>query len=80
MKLRPKIAPELIDDRVHLMGSMHQLSLSTACGAEMQPGEHEWDNHVNYWGKIGVRVRRPFTTVTFDPSKVTCRRKGCKQP
>lgn len=67
------------DDKVHLLGSLHPMSLSTACGARMQPSDEGWSNEVNYWGKTGIRVERPFTTVTLDPSKVTCRRKGCKQ-
>ena len=71
------------DDRVHLIGHLHGCSLSTACGAMMQPyskgGRDGWTNEVNYWGKIGIRIERSFTTITLDPSKVTCRRKGCKQ-
>lgn len=75
-KLMPE---ELIDNRIHLIGSIHMIALSTACGAVMQPGGGQWDNEINYWGKIGVRKSRPFTTITLDHSKVTCRRKGCKQ-
>lgn len=75
---------QTFDDRVHLIGRLHLCSLSTACGAVMQPqsaggGHDSWSNKVNYWGKTGIRVERPFTTITLDPSKVTCRRKGCKQ-
>lgn len=79
---KPLMPRDLIDDRVHLIGSLHMIGLSTACGAMMQPGackgRQYWDNEVNYWGKRGIRRERPFTTITLDPSKVTCRRKGCK--
>lgn len=73
-----KIKSELIDDRVHLMGSIGTCCIRAACGAVMQPTSSEWTNEVNYWGKTGIRKERPFTTLTLDPSKVTCKREGCK--
>lgn len=78
-KVKPLMKKELMDDRVHLLGAIHMCSLSSACGAVMQPGTDSWDNEVNYWGKIGIRKERPFTTLTLDRAKVTCRRQGCKQ-
>jgi len=70
---------ELFDNRVHLLaGVFGHAVIGTACGARMQSGEDGWDNEVNYWGGVGVRQERPFTTVTLDPSKVTCKRKGCR--
>ena len=73
------IAKDLIDEQVHLIGNIGTCALTTACGAVMQPGDGQWDNEVNYWGKTGIRKERPFTTVTLDRSKVTCQRKGCKE-
>lgn len=70
-----------IDDRVHLLGAIvgHAV-IGTACGARMQQSATGgWHSDVNYWGTTGIRKERPFTTITLDPSKVTCRRKGCKQ-
>jgi hypothetical protein len=67
------------DDKVHLLEAVGVCSLRTACGAAMQPHSDGWSNEVNYWGKIGVRIERPFTTLTLDPARVTCKRKGCRQ-
>jgi hypothetical protein len=82
MSDKRKVEIDRFDNRVHLLGSLHPCSLSTACGAMMQPGAAgaaTWSNEVNYWGKTRIRIERPWTTITLDPSKVTCRRKGCKQ-
>jgi hypothetical protein len=52
--------------------------ISTLCGAALQHGStrngDEWSNHVNYWGKVGIKKHRPFTHLTLDPAAVTCRR------
>lgn len=77
-KPKPLMPTHLIDDRVHLLDHIGICCLVAGCGATMQPGSDTWDNEVNYWGKTGIRTERPFTTVTLDRSKVTCRRKGCK--
>jgi hypothetical protein len=78
--VKPQMDEQLIDNRVHLLyGITGHGVISTGCGAAMQHGSDRWDNKVNYWGRVGIRKHRPFTTITIDPSKVTCKRKGCKQ-
>lgn len=79
--MKDEVEGVVIDDRVHLLyGITGHAVISTACGAQMQGGGGgEWNNNVNHWRRIGIKKYRPFTTVTLDPSKVTCRRKGCKQ-
>lgn len=48
--------------------------ISALCGAAIQRGDGEWDNNVNYWGRVGIKRHRPITHLTLDPAAVTCNR------
>lgn len=67
---------EPTDKVVHLLnGITGHAVISAYCRAAMQSaGSAGWDSNVNYWGKVGIRKHRPWTTLTRDIQQVTCKR------
>lgn len=65
----------IITKQVHFLdGIVGHGVIGTLCDARLQHGDNEWNNHVNHWGRVGIRKYRPFTHLTLDPAAVTCRR------
>lgn len=64
-----------ITKQVHFINGFTGFAvISAICGAAIQHGDGEWDNHVNYWGRTGIKKHRPITHLTLDPAAVTCKR------
>jgi len=64
------------DNRVHYLAGVGIAEVFTSCGARMSSMNsgkgHHWEN-ISHDCHNKPSPSKPFTTITIDPSKVTCR-------
>lgn len=61
-------------ETVHLVfGITGHGVISTYCKAALQQTDTGWTSDVNYWGRVGIKTHKPWTSITVAPELVTCK-------